>query len=162
MATIHVDIVSAEGEIFSGEAAMVFAPAAMGDIGIAPRHAPLLTTLRPGEVRVLAQGGGHLLATPAGQVDEHDLGPVGQQPSGGLLAEPGRASGDEGDGAVGDLHGGPFGCLSVGRVGAGTSGQRNSESTWREITSRWIWLVPSKIWVTLASRMKRSTGKSVV
>jgi F-type H+-transporting ATPase subunit epsilon len=52
MATIHVDIVSAEGEIFSGEAAMVFAPAIMGDIGIAPRHAPLLTTLRPGEVRV--------------------------------------------------------------------------------------------------------------
>ena len=52
MATIHVDIVSAEGQIFSGEAAMVFAPAAMGDIGIAPRHAPLLTTLRPGEVRV--------------------------------------------------------------------------------------------------------------
>jgi F-type H+-transporting ATPase subunit epsilon len=57
MATIHVDIVSAEGEIFSGEAAMVFAPAAMGDIGIAPRHAPLLTTLRPGEVRVQTAGG---------------------------------------------------------------------------------------------------------
>jgi F-type H+-transporting ATPase subunit epsilon len=57
MATIHVDIVSAEGEIFSGEAAMVFAPAAMGDIGIAPRHAPLLTTLRPGEVRVQTPGG---------------------------------------------------------------------------------------------------------
>jgi F-type H+-transporting ATPase subunit epsilon len=57
MATIHVDIVSAEGEIFSGEAAMVFAPAAMGDIGIAPRHAPLLTTLRPGEVRVQLPGG---------------------------------------------------------------------------------------------------------
>jgi F-type H+-transporting ATPase subunit epsilon len=57
MATIHVDIVSAEGEIFSGEAAMVFAPAAMGDIGIAPRHAPLLTTLRPGEVRVQTTGG---------------------------------------------------------------------------------------------------------
>jgi F-type H+-transporting ATPase subunit epsilon len=52
MATIHVDIVSAEGEIYSGEASMVFAPAIMGDIGIAPRHAPLLTTLRPGEVRV--------------------------------------------------------------------------------------------------------------
>ena len=52
MATIHVDIVSAEGEIFSGEAAMVFAPAVMGEIGIAPRHAPLLTTLKPGEVRV--------------------------------------------------------------------------------------------------------------
>ena len=57
MATIHVDIVSAEGEIFSGEAAMVFAPAAMGDIGIAPRHAPLLTTLRAGEVRVQTPGG---------------------------------------------------------------------------------------------------------
>ena len=50
--TFHVDIVSAEGEIFSGEAAMVFAPAVMGEIGIAPRHAPLLTTLKPGEVRV--------------------------------------------------------------------------------------------------------------
>jgi F-type H+-transporting ATPase subunit epsilon len=50
--TIHVDIVSAEGAIFSGEATMVFAPAKMGEIGIAPRHAPLLTNLRPGEVRV--------------------------------------------------------------------------------------------------------------
>ncbi len=57
MATIHVDIVSAEGQIFSGEAAMVFAPAAMGEIGIAPRHAPLLTTLKPGEVRVQLPGG---------------------------------------------------------------------------------------------------------
>lgn len=57
MATIHVDIVSAEGEIFSGEAAMVFVPAIMGDIGIAPRHAPLLTTLRPGEVRVQTPAG---------------------------------------------------------------------------------------------------------
>ena len=55
--TIHVDIVSAEGEIFSGEASMVFAPAIMGDIGIAPRHAPLLTTLRPGEVRVQTPAG---------------------------------------------------------------------------------------------------------
>jgi F-type H+-transporting ATPase subunit epsilon len=52
MATIHVDIVSAEGAIHSGEAKMVFAPARMGDVGIAPRHAPLLTTLKPGEVRV--------------------------------------------------------------------------------------------------------------
>lgn len=52
MATIRVDIVSAEGEIHSGEAQMVFAPAKMGEIGIAPRHAPLLTALKPGEVRV--------------------------------------------------------------------------------------------------------------
>ena len=54
--TIHVDIVSAEGEMFSGEATMVFLPGALGDLGIAPRHAPLLTTLRPGEVRVQAEG----------------------------------------------------------------------------------------------------------
>jgi len=52
MATINVDIVSAEGEIFSGEAGMVFAPAKMGEVGIAPRHAPMLTALKPGEVRV--------------------------------------------------------------------------------------------------------------
>jgi F-type H+-transporting ATPase subunit epsilon len=50
--TIHVDIVSAEGQIFSGEANMVFVPGSQGEIGIAPRHAPLLTTLKPGEVRV--------------------------------------------------------------------------------------------------------------
>lgn len=52
MATIQVDIVSAEGEIHSGEARMVYAPAAMGEVGIAPRHAPLLSPLKPGEVRV--------------------------------------------------------------------------------------------------------------
>ena len=52
MATIHVDIVSAEGEIYSGTAAMVYAPAKMDEVGIAPRHAPLLTVLKPGEVRV--------------------------------------------------------------------------------------------------------------
>jgi len=50
--TIHVDIVSAESEIFSGTAEMVFAPGAMGELGILPRHAPLLTQLKPGEVRV--------------------------------------------------------------------------------------------------------------
>jgi F-type H+-transporting ATPase subunit epsilon len=55
--TIHVDIVSAEGEIFSGAASMVFAPGADGDLGIAPRHAPLLTLLKPGEVRVQAADG---------------------------------------------------------------------------------------------------------
>ena len=52
MSTIHVDIVSAEGEIFSGAAIMVYAPASQGEIGIAPRHAPLLTLLKAGEVRV--------------------------------------------------------------------------------------------------------------
>jgi len=55
--TLHVDIVSAETEIFSGTATMVFAPAEMGEVGIAPRHAPLLTRLKPGEVRVQTQEG---------------------------------------------------------------------------------------------------------
>jgi len=50
--TIHVDIVSAEGEIFAGAAAMVFAPGTDGELGIAPRHAPLLTMIKAGEVRV--------------------------------------------------------------------------------------------------------------
>jgi F-type H+-transporting ATPase subunit epsilon len=52
MKTIKIDIVSAEGEIHSGDANMVYAPAQMGEVGIAPRHAPLLTSLKPGEVRV--------------------------------------------------------------------------------------------------------------
>jgi len=57
MSTIRVEIVSAEGEIFAGDAGMVIAPAKMGDVGIAPRHAPLLTNLRPGEVRVQVADG---------------------------------------------------------------------------------------------------------
>ncbi len=55
--TINVDIVSAEGEIYSGVATMVFVPAAQGELGIAPRHAPLLTTLKAGEVRVQTPDG---------------------------------------------------------------------------------------------------------
>jgi F-type H+-transporting ATPase subunit epsilon len=54
--TIHLDIVSAEGQIFSGEASMVFVPGSQGELGIYPRHAPLLTTLKAGEVRVQSQG----------------------------------------------------------------------------------------------------------
>jgi F-type H+-transporting ATPase subunit epsilon len=54
--TIHVDIVSAESEIFSGNAEMVVAPAEMGEVGIAARHAPFLTRLKSGEVRVKVSG----------------------------------------------------------------------------------------------------------
>ncbi|UOA09720.1 F0F1 ATP synthase subunit epsilon [Methylobacter sp. S3L5C] len=50
--TVHVDIVSAEKEIFSGIAEMIFAPGELGELGISPRHAPLITKLNPGEVRV--------------------------------------------------------------------------------------------------------------
>lgn len=50
--TVHVDIVSSEKEIYSGQAEMVFAPAELGEVGITPRHAPFITRLKPGEVRV--------------------------------------------------------------------------------------------------------------
>jgi F-type H+-transporting ATPase subunit epsilon len=52
MSTIQVEIVSAEESIFSGEAQMVYAPAVMGEVGIAPRHTPLISPLKPGEVRL--------------------------------------------------------------------------------------------------------------
>ena len=55
--TINVDIVSAEGAIYSGQATMVFVPGVQGEIGIAPRHAPLLTALKAGEVRVQTPDG---------------------------------------------------------------------------------------------------------
>ena len=54
--TIHVDIVSAEAEIFSGLAEMVFAPAEMGEVGIAPRHTPLISRLKAGTVRLIVEG----------------------------------------------------------------------------------------------------------
>ncbi len=55
--TVHVDIVSAEKSIFSGSAEMLFAPAEMGEVGIAPRHAPMLTRMKAGEVRVQQPNG---------------------------------------------------------------------------------------------------------
>lgn len=57
MSTINVDVVSAEGQIFSGTANMIIAPAVSGEVGIAPQHTPLLTTLNSGEVRVLRDEG---------------------------------------------------------------------------------------------------------
>jgi F-type H+-transporting ATPase subunit epsilon len=50
--TLHVDIVSAEREIYSGTAEMVFAPLSTGEVGVLPRHAPLIARMKPGEVRV--------------------------------------------------------------------------------------------------------------
>jgi F-type H+-transporting ATPase subunit epsilon len=50
--TIHVDVVSAEEQIFSGEAEFVILPGIMGELGIFPRHTPLLTQIRPGALRV--------------------------------------------------------------------------------------------------------------
>ena len=57
MTTIRVDIVSAEAEIFSGEATLVVATGDQGELGITPRHAPLITRLKPGHVDVLLEGG---------------------------------------------------------------------------------------------------------
>ncbi|MHB8453336.1 MAG: F0F1 ATP synthase subunit epsilon [Acidiferrobacterales bacterium] len=54
--TMHVDIVSAEHEIFSGDAEMLFAPLETGEIGVMPRHSPLLARLKAGEVRVRNAG----------------------------------------------------------------------------------------------------------
>lgn len=57
MSTIRCDIVSAEEEIFHGNAQMVIATGEMGELGIAPRHAPLITRLKPGQVRVQLESG---------------------------------------------------------------------------------------------------------
>ncbi len=56
--SIHVDLVSAEEEIYSGLAEMVFVPAKVGEVGITPHHAPMLTLMKPGDVRIREKGGG--------------------------------------------------------------------------------------------------------
>ena len=67
--TIHVDIVSAEGEIFAGEAEMVFVPAREGELGITPRHAPLLTLLKAGEVRIRTAEGDQSIFVGGGALE---------------------------------------------------------------------------------------------
>ena len=57
MSTIRCDIVSAEAEIFHGEATLVIATGEQGELGIAPRHAPLITRLKPGHVEVIQANG---------------------------------------------------------------------------------------------------------
>ena len=76
MATIHVDIVSAEGAIFSGAAAMLFVPAEMGEMGIAPRHSPLIARLANGEIRVQSEDGGEQMFFVSGGVLEVQPGGV--------------------------------------------------------------------------------------
>ena len=56
--TIHVDVVSAEESIFSGEAEFVVLPGEAGELGIYPRHTPLITRIKPGAVRIQPAGGG--------------------------------------------------------------------------------------------------------
>ncbi len=57
MSTMRVEVVSAEREIFSGEATMLIATAEAGDVGIYPQHTPMLTRLKAGDVRLMLEGG---------------------------------------------------------------------------------------------------------
>ena len=70
MATIRCDIVSAEEEIFHGEAQMVVATGEEGELGIAPRHAALITRLKPGQVRVMLENGEELFFYVSGGILE--------------------------------------------------------------------------------------------
>jgi F-type H+-transporting ATPase subunit epsilon len=77
MATLHVDVVSAEGSIFSGEAKFVALPGESGELGILPRHIPLITRIRPGAVRIQrADNGEEELVFVAGGILEVQPGSV--------------------------------------------------------------------------------------
>ena len=69
-ATIHVDVVSAEASIFSGEAEFVVLPGEAGELGIYPRHTPLITRIKPGSVRIQKPGGEEELVFVAGGILE--------------------------------------------------------------------------------------------
>ena len=68
--TIHVDVVSAEESIFSGEATFVALPGEMGELGIYPRHTPLITRIKPGSVRIQKAEGGEEFVFVAGGILE--------------------------------------------------------------------------------------------
>ncbi len=68
--TIHVDVVSAEEAIYSGDAEFVVLPGEEGELGVYPRHAPLLTRIRPGSVHIRTPGGEEELVFVAGGILE--------------------------------------------------------------------------------------------
>jgi F-type H+-transporting ATPase subunit epsilon len=70
MSTIHVDVVSAEELIFSGEATFVALPGEAGELGIYPRHTPLISRIRPGSVRIQMADGGEEFVFVAGGIIE--------------------------------------------------------------------------------------------
>ncbi|MES2717752.1 MAG: F0F1 ATP synthase subunit epsilon [Pseudomonadota bacterium] len=77
MATLHVDVVSAESSIFSGEAKFVALPGENGELGILPRHTPLITRIKPGAVRIQpADGGEEVFVFVAGGILEVQPGTV--------------------------------------------------------------------------------------
>ena len=67
--TIHVDIVSAEQEIFSGEADLVIAPGEGGELGILPEHMPLLTRVKPGTIRIQKGGDEEIIYVSGGMME---------------------------------------------------------------------------------------------
>jgi F-type H+-transporting ATPase subunit epsilon len=67
--TIHVDIVSAEQEIFSGEADMVIAPGEAGELGILPEHMPMLTRVKPGTIRIQKGGEEEIIYVSGGMME---------------------------------------------------------------------------------------------
>ena len=75
MATIKVDVVSAEGEIFSGQARFVALPGEAGELGILPGHTPLITRIRPGAVRIQPESGEEEFVFVAGGI--LDVQPTG-------------------------------------------------------------------------------------
>jgi F-type H+-transporting ATPase subunit epsilon len=76
MATIHVDVVSAEANIFSGEAKFVALPGENGELGILPRHTPLITRIKPGAVRIEKADGEEEFVFVAGGILEVQPGKV--------------------------------------------------------------------------------------
>ncbi len=76
MATLHVDVVSAEALIFSGEAQFVALPGENGELGILPRHTPLITRIKPGAVRIERPGGEEEFIFVAGGILEVQPGTV--------------------------------------------------------------------------------------
>ena len=76
MATIHVEVVSAEANIFSGEATFVALPGEAGELGIMPRHTPLITRIKPGAVRIEKADGGEEFVFVAGGILEVQPGTV--------------------------------------------------------------------------------------
>lgn len=76
MATIHVDVVSAEEEIFSGKARFVALPGEAGELGILPGHTPLITRIKPGAVRIEDEAGNEDFVFVAGGILEVQPGTV--------------------------------------------------------------------------------------
>ena len=76
MATLHVDVVSVEENVFSGEASFVALPGEMGELGIYPRHAPLITRIKPGAVRIQRPNGDEEFVFVAGGLLEVQPGVV--------------------------------------------------------------------------------------